>query len=78
MVESYASHGAYARVDDVLIYIPLRLMDSPTPRSARSVLAAGEAVAAVWQAGTDSFEPKTDFTNIYKFIRDRRGRRNTS
>jgi hypothetical protein len=47
VVESYASHGAYARVDDVLIYIPLRLMDSPAPRSARSVLAAGEAVAAV-------------------------------
>ena len=34
VVESYASHGAYARVDDVLIYIPLRLMDSPVPRSA--------------------------------------------
>ena len=47
VVESYASHGAYARVDDVLIYIPLRLMDDPAPRSARSVLAAGEAVAAV-------------------------------
>jgi len=47
VVESYASHGAYARVDDVLIYIPLRLMDSPAPRSARSVLAAGEAVTAV-------------------------------
>ena len=47
VVESYASHGAYARVGDVLIYIPLRLMDSPAPRSARSVLAAGEAVTAV-------------------------------
>jgi hypothetical protein len=47
VVESYASHGAYARVDDVLIYIPLRLMDDPAPRSARSVLAAGEAVTAV-------------------------------
>ncbi len=47
VVESYASHGAYARVDDVLIYIPLRLMDDPTPRSARSVLTVGEAVAVV-------------------------------
>ncbi len=47
VVESYASHGAYARVGDVLIYIPLRLMDRPTPRSARSVLGAGEAVTAV-------------------------------
>ncbi len=47
VVESYASHGAYARVGDVLIYIPLRLMDAPTPRSARSVLTVGEAVAVV-------------------------------
>ncbi|MFW2334085.1 histone H1-like repetitive region-containing protein [Ilumatobacter sp.] len=46
-VESYASHGAYARTGDVLIYIPLRLMDDPTPRSARSVLKVGEAVALV-------------------------------
>ena len=38
----------------------------------------GEAVATVWQAGVDSFEPKTDFTNIYKFIRDRRGRNKKS
>ncbi len=37
-VESYASHGAYARTGDVLIYIPLRLMDDPAPRSARSAL----------------------------------------
>ncbi len=47
VVESYASHGAYARVDDVLIYIPLRLMEDPAPRSARSVLTIGEAVAVV-------------------------------
>ena len=47
VVESYASHGAYAKVGDVSIYIPLRLMDSPAPRSARSVLAAGQAVTAV-------------------------------
>jgi 3-hydroxyisobutyrate dehydrogenase-like beta-hydroxyacid dehydrogenase len=37
----------------------------------------GEAVAAVWQEGTNSFEPKTDFTNIYKFIRDRRAKKST-
>jgi hypothetical protein len=47
VVESYSSHGAYARVDDVLVYIPLRLMDDPAPRSARSVLALGDAVTTV-------------------------------
>ena len=34
VVESYSSHGAYARADSVLVYIPLRLMDDPPPRSA--------------------------------------------
>ena len=44
-------------------------------RAAGTASDIGEAVAGVWQAGTDSFEPKTDFTNIYKFIRDRRGKK---
>ncbi|MGI9476924.1 MAG: hypothetical protein ACR2PI_09470, partial [Hyphomicrobiaceae bacterium] len=47
-------------------------------RAAGTAADVGEAVAAVWKAGTESFEPKTDFTNIYKFIRDRRGRKNQS
>lgn len=47
VIESYSSHGAYARSDSVLVYIPLRLMDDPAPRSARSVLKLGEAVALV-------------------------------
>ncbi|MFY0610643.1 MAG: NAD(P)-dependent oxidoreductase [Hyphomicrobiaceae bacterium] len=47
-------------------------------RAAGTASDIGEAVATVWQAGTDSFEPKTDFTNIYKFIRDRRGKKNQS
>jgi hypothetical protein len=47
VVESYSSHGAYAKVDDVLVYIPLRLMDDPAPRSARSALAIGEAITTV-------------------------------
>ena len=47
-------------------------------RSAGTASDVGEAVAAVWQAGADSFEPKTDFTNIYRFIRDRRGKKNQS
>ena len=45
VVESYASHGAYARAGDVLVYVPLRLMGDPPPRSARAALKIGEAVA---------------------------------
>lgn len=47
VVESYASHGAYARSGDVLVYVPLRLMGDPPPRSARAALKIGEAVAVV-------------------------------
>jgi hypothetical protein len=47
VVESYSSHGAYARVDDVLVYIPLRLMGDPPPRSARSTVSIGEAITTV-------------------------------
>ncbi len=47
VVESYASHGAYARAGDVLVYLPLRLMGDPMPRSARAAVAIGEAIAVV-------------------------------
>jgi hypothetical protein len=47
VVESYASHGAYARVDDVLLYIPLRLMAEPPPRSAREVLTTASEIELV-------------------------------
>ena len=47
VVEIYASHGAYARVGEVLVYIPLRLMGDPAPRSARSTLNLGDALAVV-------------------------------
>ncbi|MFZ9042746.1 MAG: NYN domain-containing protein, partial [Ilumatobacteraceae bacterium] len=47
VVESYSSHGAYARAGDVLVYVPLRLMGDPPPRSARSALALGEAITTV-------------------------------
>jgi hypothetical protein len=47
VVESYASHGAYARSGDVLVYVPLRLMGDPPPRSARAALKIGEAVAVI-------------------------------
>jgi 3-hydroxyisobutyrate dehydrogenase len=43
-------------------------------RNAKTPADVGEAVSAIWQQGTDQFAPKTDFTNIYKFIRDHRGR----
>ena len=35
----------------------------------------GETVSKLWQEGTDSFEPRTDFTRIYEFIRDTRGKK---
>ncbi|MBU2532216.1 MAG: NAD(P)-dependent oxidoreductase [Alphaproteobacteria bacterium] len=43
-------------------------------RAAGTPSDVGEVVAGLWQAGVDSFEPRTDFTNIYKFIRDRRSK----
>jgi hypothetical protein len=47
VVESYSSHGAYAKVDDVSVYIPLRLMADPAPTSARKVLKLGDEVELV-------------------------------
>jgi hypothetical protein len=47
VIESYASHGAYARSGDVLVYLPLRLMGDPPPRSARAAVAIGEALSVV-------------------------------
>jgi S1 RNA binding domain/Zc3h12a-like Ribonuclease NYN domain len=53
VVESYSSHGAYVTIGDVRGYVPLRLMGSPPPRSAREVMKQGEAVTLV----VDSFAP---------------------
>ena len=47
IVESYSSHGAYLRVGEVAVYLPLRMMADPAPRSARSVLRLGESVTVV-------------------------------
>jgi hypothetical protein len=47
VVESYSSHGAYVKIGDVSGYVPLRLMSEPPPRSAREVMAIGEAVTLV-------------------------------
>ena len=52
VVESYSSHGAYLRVGEVAVYLPLRMMADPAPRSARSVLTLGETVTVVVTAIT--------------------------
>lgn len=48
-VESYSSHGAYIAIGDqgVRGYVPLRLMASPAPTSARKVMRLGESVTLV-------------------------------
>jgi hypothetical protein len=53
VVESYSSHGAYVTIGDVRGYVPLRLMGTPPPRSAREVMKHGESVTLV----VDSFSP---------------------
>ncbi len=35
---------------------------------AKTPSAVGEIVSGIWQGGTDSFEPGTDFTRIYEYI----------
>ena len=42
-VESFSSHGAYARVGDASVYLPLRLLGDPAPRRARDVVSVGES-----------------------------------
>ncbi len=48
-VESYSSHGAYISIGEngVRGYVPLRLMASPAPTSARKVMKIGESVTLV-------------------------------
>jgi len=47
VVESYSSHGAYVRVNELAVYVPLRLMSDPPPRSARKALRLGDEVTVV-------------------------------
>jgi len=47
VVDSYSSHGAYVAVGDVRGYLPLRLMGSPPPRSAREMIKVGDAITLV-------------------------------
>jgi hypothetical protein len=46
-VESYAAHGVYVRVADVVCYLPLLLMANPAPRSAREHVKLGQSVSLV-------------------------------
>jgi hypothetical protein len=47
-VDSYSSHGAYAScADGVRLYIPMRAMATPAPRSAREVLSLGQTLPFV-------------------------------
>jgi len=41
-VESFSSHGAYARAGDASIYLPLQFLGDPTPRRARDAVSVGE------------------------------------
>jgi hypothetical protein len=45
VIDSYSSHGAYAKVDDVLVYLPLRLMGPNPPNKARDVVGVGQRVS---------------------------------
>ena len=41
-VESFSSHGAYARAGEASVYLPLRLLGDPAPRRARDAVTVGE------------------------------------
>jgi hypothetical protein len=43
VVDRFSSHGAYVRFGTALGYVPLRSLGDPPPRSAREVLAVGDA-----------------------------------
>lgn len=47
VVESYASHGVYVKVGEVLGYLPMRLMANPVPRSAREHVKLGASLNLV-------------------------------
>ncbi|HAB57008.1 MAG TPA: hypothetical protein DCE75_03045, partial [Acidimicrobiaceae bacterium] len=56
-VESFSSHGAYARAGDASVYLPLRLLGDPAPPRARDAVSVGET---------------RDFV-VHRFDDDRRG-----
>ena len=42
-VESFSSHGAYARSGEAAVYLPLRLLGDPAPQRARDAVTVGES-----------------------------------
>ena len=54
VVESYSAHGVYVRIGDVRGYLPLRLMATPVPRSAREFVKIGQQVSLVVSSFTAS------------------------
>ncbi len=42
IVERFSSHGAYGSVDNVTVYMPLRLLGDPAPRRARDAVTLGD------------------------------------
>jgi hypothetical protein len=51
VVDQYSAHGVYVKIGDVRGYLPLRLMATPAPRSAREHVKIGQTVQLV----VDSF-----------------------
>jgi len=51
IVDQYSAHGVYVKIGDVRGYLPLRLMATPAPRSAREHVKIGQQVNLV----VDSF-----------------------
>ncbi len=47
VVDRFSSHGAYAKVDDVEVYIPTKALGDPPPPRARDVLTIGEPTLVV-------------------------------
>jgi hypothetical protein len=47
VVDRFSSHGAYARAEDVDVYVPTRLLGDPPPQRARDVLKIGELVGLI-------------------------------
>ena len=44
VVDQYSAHGVYVKIGDVRGYLPLRLMATPAPRSAREHVKIGQQV----------------------------------
>lgn len=54
VVDTYSAHGVYVRIGDIRGYLPLQLMASPAPRSAREHVKLGQQVSLVVASFTPS------------------------